>query len=373
MKVQKNDERREFNRMLQFGRNSKQKVSYIVVNDVDRFSRSGANAIYIANELRKINVRILSIRQPSDTFTAGGKMQQNIQFIFAEYDNDLKREKIRENVTEMLEEGYWVSKAPLGYTQITRRKRQNQDLPEKQIITINEKGKLLRKAFYWKLEGLKNSEIMLKLKNLGLDLRKQSLTKIFANPFYCGLLSHNFLEGEVKEGKHEKLISREVFLKVNNVKSRGVVWKHNRDFSHVPLKNFLKCSVCGSSFVGYLVKKKNLWYYKCNKLGCKCNRSAKSMNQLFMDKLNSYALKAKFIDPVKDEFIQLYNEEQKESLTELSVLKSRLIEVEKTVETIEERFAVGDIEKELYLKFKAKYIKEKLDLKGSIGKVGGDL
>jgi site-specific DNA recombinase len=41
------DERKEFNRMLQFCKRTKDKVTYIIVHMVDRFSRSGANAIYI--------------------------------------------------------------------------------------------------------------------------------------------------------------------------------------------------------------------------------------------------------------------------------------------------------------------------------------
>ncbi len=363
----KTDERKEFNRMLSFARNAKEKVSYIVVSDVDRFSRSGANAIYIANELRKINIRILSIRQPSDTFTAGGKMQQNIQFIFAEYDNDIKREKIRENVKEMLISGYWVAKAPLGYTQITRRKRMNQDLPEKQITKVNETGKLLRKAFYWRIEGLSNVEILYKLKNLGLVVRPQKLSEIFSNPFYCGILSHNFLEGDVIEGKHEKLISKEVFLKANNIRSRVVTWKHNADFKDVPLKNFVKCGNCGTPFVGYMVKKKNLWYYKCNKLGCKCNRSAIKLNDLFIEKLlKKYSLMDKYIAPAKEQFIKCFNENAQESISQLGLLKVRLNDVLQKIEAIEERFAIGELEKELYLKFIGKYRKEKLDISTEI-------
>lgn len=87
------DERDEFTRMLKFARRSKDKISYIMVYSVDRFSRSGTNAIYIANELRKENIKIYAVTQPSDTGTIAGKFQQNIQFLFSEYDNDMRREK----------------------------------------------------------------------------------------------------------------------------------------------------------------------------------------------------------------------------------------------------------------------------------------
>ncbi len=45
----KSDERKEFKRMLDFVKKSKEKISYIIVYSMDRFSRSGANAIFIAS------------------------------------------------------------------------------------------------------------------------------------------------------------------------------------------------------------------------------------------------------------------------------------------------------------------------------------
>lgn len=359
----KTDERAEFNRMLKFARRSKERVSHIMVYSVDRFSRSGANAIYIANELRKENIKIFAVTQPSDTFTATGKMQQNMQFIFSEYDNDLRREKCTAGMKEMLLNGYWCTKAPLGYTQITRKKRENLTLDARQKITVNETGKLIRKAFYWKAnDRLPNVEIVQKLKNLGLVVRKQQLPDILSNPFYCGILSHNLLNGQVIEGKHEKLVSKEIFLKANNVKSRNYTWKHNTDFGDVPLKNFIKCDICEKPYVGYIVKKKGLWYYKCNTIGCKCNRSAKVLNQKFGEEIEKYKLMEKYIQPVKAEFIKSFYESARESINMMNSLKGHLNEIKKKTEALEERYAIGEIERELYQKFIGKYRKERLDV-----------
>lgn len=361
------NERAEFNRMLKFARRSSEKVSHIMVYSVDRFSRSGANAIYIANELRNENIKIYAVTQPSDTFTATGKMQQNMQFIFSEYDNDLRREKTTAGMKEMLLNGYWCARAPIGYSQITRKKRENNNITERQITVINQTGELIRKAFYWKAhDHLTNVEILHKLNNLGLKLTKQKITKILTNPFYCGVLSHNLLNGEVLEGKHEKLISKELFLQANDIKSRNHTWKHSTDFAQVPLKHFIKCSTCNNPFVGYVVKKKNLWYYKCNTLGCKCNRSAKMLNELFVDELKKHQLHAKYSAPVRDEFIKLFHENAKESDATLITLKTRLKDLSHKIEGLEERYAVGDLEKELYTKFSTKYRAEKSDINTEI-------
>ena len=88
----KTDERIEFNNMLSFVQKSREKISYIVVYSVDRFSRSGANAIYITEQLKLVGISVVSVSQPTDVNTPSGCLQQNIQFIFSEYDNQLRRE-----------------------------------------------------------------------------------------------------------------------------------------------------------------------------------------------------------------------------------------------------------------------------------------
>jgi site-specific DNA recombinase len=107
----KTDERNQFNKMLATVKKSNQKISYIVVYSVDRFSRSGANAIYIAEQLKKQGISIVSVTQPTDSTTASGSLQQNIQFIFSEYDNQLRREKCVTGTRESLLRGGLVHQA----------------------------------------------------------------------------------------------------------------------------------------------------------------------------------------------------------------------------------------------------------------------
>jgi hypothetical protein len=44
-----------------------------------------------------------------------------------------------------------------------------------------------------------------------LDYLTYIICITFKNPFYCGLISHNFLEGELVQGKHEALINEALF------------------------------------------------------------------------------------------------------------------------------------------------------------------
>ena len=353
----KTDERNEFNRMIKFLKNSKEKKSYILVYSLDRFSRSGENAIYISSQLKKEGVTIVSVTQPIDVSTHAGVLQQNIQFIFSKYDNDLRMQKCVDGMREKLRRGEWIGAAPTGYSH-------DRDYGRKeQKIIINEKGKLIQKTFQWKLEGFSNPQIIKKLKDLGLVIPMQLLSDIFRNPFYCGLISHNMLNGEIVEGKHPALVSKEIFLKVNKLnKTEGYKWK--KDDENFPLKQFLKCAKCGKPYTGYLVKKKGLYYYKCNDNKCYCNRSAKILHNNFIDLLNNNSADVSHDAFYRKALEYIYNKEAASGNTIRETLSLKLTELREKLDKVEERFAYAEIDRDIYKKISEK-------LKAKIGETEG--
>ena len=151
-------------------------------------------------------------------------MQQNIQFIFSKYDNDLRKQKTMDGMREKLLRGEWLGQCPTGY------EYEKIGGGKGQKIIVNEKGALIKQAFNWKLMGYNNKQITKKLNDLGLKIHNQLLTDIFQNPFYCGFMANNLLNGEVLKGNHPALITEEQFLKVNGLKDRGG-YKQNKENS----------------------------------------------------------------------------------------------------------------------------------------------
>lgn len=62
-----------------------------------------------------------------------------------------------------------------------------------------------------------NSEIVLKLKELGMKIDECRLGEIFVNFYYCGVIVLKFIVGKVVVGNYELMIFCDIFLKVNNV------------------------------------------------------------------------------------------------------------------------------------------------------------
>lgn len=358
----KTDERKEFNRMLTFIKRSKEKISQIVVYSIDRFSRSGANAIYIKEQLKKSGVTIQSVSQPTDTTTSSGRLQQNIHFVFSDFDNELRRDKCVTGIKEALLRGEWCQHAPMGYDHI----KQN----GKKMIVINEMGKKLKNIFIWKAkEGISNEEIRIRLAKIGVPLYPQIITKILKNPFYCGILSHNILEGKVVEGNHEKLITKELFLQANETRQGNTGgYKISIPNDEIPLKRFLKCETCGCFMRGYKAYKNQKHYYKCGTKGCSNNMRADAVHVEFKKKLKEYQISVNDgMDLIIKNYMEhTYRQLHKDTDTEKELLEKQIKDINKKMERLEERFINEEIEKEMFKKYTDLFKIEKREIQKKI-------
>ena len=362
----KTDERKEFSRMLSFVRKSKEKISVIFVYSVDRFSRSGTNAMFIADALKKEGVILFAVTQPADTTTSSGRLQQNIQFIFSEYDNQLRREKCMAGVKEKLLNGIWCTAPPLGYDIL----RKN----GKKEFVLNRTGKLIGRAFKWRAEGISNEEVRNKLAEQGLNLPNQRVSDMLHNPFYCGLIVHTALEGKIVEGIQEKAVSKEMFLHVNGIiaAKRKAGYSLNPENENMPLKRFLKCEYCNRFLRAYKAYKNQEYYYKCGTPGCKCNKRADGLHKEFIALMGGYELNVS--EEVKhllvEQMIFTYQEHTKQKEEDRERLIIQVSELTKKLNRLEERYVNEEIDRDMFYRYKEKFIAERKELEQSLVNTG---
>ena len=356
----KSDERKEFKRMLKYVKQSGY-VGYIIVYSYDRFSRTGSSAAQISQELNNQGIQVKAVTQEVDTNSAAGKFQQNLFYMFSQFDNELRKDKTITAMTDLLRKGYWLWTPPVGYIN----KKKYHKAVDWEIVPSKE-WKLIKKAFAWKLKGIySNTDIIDKLKNLGITIDERRLSEMFKNPFYCGVLVSKMIPGEIIEGKHQALVSKEDFLKINSIETHHP--KHRKaENDNLPLKQFIYCESCKLPLTGYLVKKKGLYYYKCRTKGCSCNKSAKSLHNTFTEDLKTYQLDPKYKDVVKDVMTYTYDNITKEIRTQKKSVKKTITELSTKIESIEERYALGEINSAIYKKFKDKYESQKQELQSKI-------
>ena len=314
-------------------------INVILVASYDRFSRTGPEGIMTKAYLKAKGIYVISATQPTDPDSSAGEFMENIIFLFNQFENGLRRDKAIIGMTDCLRAGNWFSKPPLGYDK--------EKVGRDHVLTVNEKGKILRNAFIWKAtEGISDIEIVQRLKGLGLSIDRKHLNKILHNPFYCGYIQHSLLGDEIIKGNQEILIDEATFNKVNGLSNVG--YEHKEITEAFPLKRHIICSDCGGYLTGYTVKARGRDYYKCNKKGCKSNHSTEKLHRKYINLLDEYNVPNELIPILTSVLKKVFDEyNQNKGETKKALLK-RKTECENQIQSVNVRFGLGDINSEVY-------------------------
>ena len=324
-------------------------INTILVYSFDRFSRAGATGIQTKAYLKSKGVTVVSVTQPTDPDSSSGRFMEGMTFLFNEYENNLRKEKCTAGMKECLERGDWYSRPPFGY-------EKDYTSTNKHALKIDERGRLLAKAFRWKAdEELTDTEVRDRLKALGMDISKQKISEIFHNPFYCGKIKHSLLGDKIVKGNHPAITDEETFNKINGIQTHSG-YTHNVGCSEIPLKRHLICPVCGSHLSGYKRIKKaktsdkvwTFWYYKCNTDGCKLNKTASMVHEKYQQLLDEYQAPSEIRGMIKEQVEKLVRERSANDLKMEADLKSQETKLGKQREAVMVRFGLGEIPAEVY-------------------------
>jgi site-specific DNA recombinase len=346
----KSDERKEFLRLIKYVHQNKS-IEYIIVYSLDRFSRTGANAAYLSDELVKVGVKLVAVTQDVDSSTPSGKLHRNMLLAISQFDNEQRREKCIVGMVENLRQGYWVSATPFGYTNLNRKEK-----ARNHKYVINKEGEFVKKAFELKAEGvLTNKEIVESLRNLGCKMHYKCFGDIISNPFYCGYVTNSIIRNEIYKGHHPALISEELFFKANNIRTQSPLFGIAKKFKidELPLKSFARDEISNSPFTGY--KQKGIFYYKTRDVGTRVNVQAKHLNGLFTDRLRKFEFNRKHTTLLHDSISDLINKKIANQIQEKSLIESRIIELKKKADDLEIRFIERDIDKLMFEKYSSVY------------------
>lgn len=242
-------------------------VSKFLVHKIDRFARNAMDFEVLRHRLKCSGVEFISITEQFEDSPVGHLMEQ-VMASFAEYYSANLSLEVRKGLAQKLKRGEWAWNPPYGYMR-----------DGKEIVLDPERAPLIKAAFERFATGTISSSKL--VKQLGFTTRSgkpmlpRALIFLLHNRFYCGELVLG--SGAASPGKHEALISKELFEKVQQVfASRPTGGRH---VSHLkfPLARKLPCTTCGKHLVGEEHRKKSKLYryYRCHTAGCKTSISAK--------------------------------------------------------------------------------------------------
>ena len=112
--------RPRFQEMLQDAK--KKKFNYLICYRLDRISRNVSDFSTLIEELNKLDISFISIKEQFDTSTPMGRAMMYISSVFAQLERETIAERIKDNMYELARTGRWLGgTTPLGFssTQIT--------------------------------------------------------------------------------------------------------------------------------------------------------------------------------------------------------------------------------------------------------------
>ena len=199
--------RKEFKKLIDAVKKSKNKPFAILIFIVNRFSRSGGSAVALLNELiHDHGIHLIEVSSGKDTTSELGEYEIMQLLLSAKKENMSRMDVTIPGMKSFVRKGNWLGTAPRGYRHQGKRVNNLEDFSGTQIITINDDGNLLKKAWKWKLEGEFDYVIRQKLKLLGLVVSKQWLSQMWRKPFYCGISTHKFLDGKPIKGNWPPIV-----------------------------------------------------------------------------------------------------------------------------------------------------------------------
>lgn len=336
----------------------------ILVNKLDRLSRSQKDTLYLIEDVFRANgVQFASMSENFDTSTPLGMAMVGILSVFAQLEREQIKERMHMGRVGRVKKGLWHTsgKPPIGYDYIDGKLVVNEDEAE-QIRLIYQKfisGQTMHSISVYMHNHYTNKYSSWNQTN--------SVSDVLRDPLYIGKVK---FDGEYYDGIHEPIIDKETFDKAQ--KRYAITSRHHEQYinafksTHL-LTGLIFCGECGNRFAistCHVVcnkttgEKRHYTYYGCrgrsgsNQNKMKANRCTnrrfkeKDLNEYIIDQIMNLRLsqiekppqpeepdiekKIKKIDAQISRLINLYSidgisiDEVKEQIAKLNLQKEKL-------------------------------------------------
>lgn len=272
--------RPEFQKLIVYCSKNKDQIGLLVVYSVNRFARDKYDHHAVSASLKRQGISLRSVTEPIDD-SPMGKFLEGMLASWAEFDNDVRSETTIEGMKEALTRGRWTHQAPLGYLRGVRERG------EPSLVGDPTCARLVRQAYELCAAGTHSrAEVLSSITDLGLRSRNgkklngQSLARLLTNPLYAGwVVVPKWAIAE--KGDFEPLVDKELFQKVQLIirGDRPMPLRRLRRNPEFPLKQFVRCGMCGGPLTGDWSRgrSKLYAYYRCWNPSCRAVKPRKEV------------------------------------------------------------------------------------------------
>lgn len=240
---------------------SKHRPDAFVVLRFDRFARNATDHAVCASRLAGYGTRLVSVQEPTEDDPAGRLLATMLAGI-AQFDNEVRADRARRAMVDVVRRGGWVWQAPYGYL-AAREGR----LPI--LAPHPEQAPVVRDLFEALAGGRRNHAETLRAGAQATGLAQQRIHHLLRAPIYVGRIVSRLLPEPV-DAAFPGLIHMATWRAVQGVLAgRGVVPRRARDDAY-PLRGIVTCAACGGTVTGAASRGRGgrrYAYYACRR-GC---------------------------------------------------------------------------------------------------------
>lgn len=235
--------------MLAFA--AEHRIKYVIVHKVDRLARNRVDDVEINLAITKAGANLVSCTENIDE-TPSGMLMHGIMSSLAEfYSRNLAAES-KKGMLQKAKGGGTPGMAPFGY--LNTRTRTDEGREVRTVVLDPERAPWVRWLFeqyasgQWTVASLRDElnhhgvTTLPRPKRPARPIAVSHIDSILKNRYYVGVVTYDSVE---YEGKHEPLISEELFAKVQQIRtSRHQSREKPRVQTHF-LKGSVYCGQCG--------------------------------------------------------------------------------------------------------------------------------
>lgn len=246
----------------------------VIFDDLKRFARDTEFHLALRRALSK---RGASVECPNFKFedTPEGKFVETIFAAQGELERVQNGRQVLQKMRARIESGYWCFHAPVGYKYVTSKHGGKILVPDEPLASV------VREALEGYATGRFASQTELRRfleanpffpsdKPNG-EIRPQTIVRFLGKFVYAGYVAAPEWGIPLREGRHEGLISKAVFERIQQRLNEGVYAPTRKDIkADFPLRGAVCCAECETPLTAGWCKGKyqKYAYYFCREKGC---------------------------------------------------------------------------------------------------------
>lgn len=367
-KSAKSFDRPDFIKLQAFIAKHYKSVDYLLVDQLDRFSRDAGEAMNMVKQFqKKYSIQIISVTEGIvfDYDTPGSFFRAGLQLLLAEEDNINRSIKVRGGLyTARAKEGRFLTREkPFGYIKVGEGKQRHLEVNEIEAKVV----RLIYDMFLRNVPLYKIKEIAYQL---GFDRKgNMAIDRVLANPVYAGLVKvepFKDLPGGLFPAIHEPIVDKITWTMVQAKMKKEDKIKVTVD-DEIPLRGVVKCH-CGAPLTGAPSRGKSgkyFYYYKC-KHSRHNNISAVKAHEQFLNACDLMSVSEKHIKDIRDGSYASIENEVKTNKKKAVEKRHELEEIQQRLNAVEEKWFRDEINKDTYDRWYSTYSDHILTLTASI-------